>query len=120
MTDKTSKLDQLKLLGAQRRAKSSGGGVESRHKRRLDGRVAEAEVRSPENRTLHREGFGPAGEFPERALVVGSTTKPAAGVAPGPSEAKKKRSPRGTFDRTAYQKEYMRLRRQAEKREAGK
>jgi hypothetical protein len=37
-----------------------------------------------------------------------------AGVAPSP-EAKKKRAPRGTFDRTAYQRELMRKRRQKEK-----
>ena len=34
-----------------------------------------------------------------------------AGVTPRPSEAKKKRAPRGTFDRNAYQRELMRKRR---------
>ena len=34
-----------------------------------------------------------------------------AGVNSGPPEAKRKRAPRGTFDRNAYQREYMRKRR---------
>ncbi len=34
---------------------------------------------------------------------------------PSPREAKSKRAPRGTFDRTAYQREYMRKQRAEEK-----
>lgn len=50
-----------------------------------------------------------------RSDVRGAAIVPCAGVAPGPPETKRKRAPKGTFDRNAYQREYMRKRRQKEK-----
>jgi len=70
--------------------KSSDGGVESRH----------AEFPSDRSGKL--------------VATTGRKSDPA-GVAPGPSEAKKTRAPRGTFDRKTYQRDLMRKRRAAEK-----
>ena len=41
--------------------------------------------------------------------------KPEPAPEPKPAEGKRKRAPAGTFDRTAYQREYMRKRRQKER-----
>jgi hypothetical protein len=49
--------------------------------------------------------------------VVPDTRQPAAGVASGPREAKPRRA-RGTFDRTAYQRQYMADRREREAADA--
>lgn len=66
------------------------------------------------------------------ALVTQATSRPlvsvtpksstvGAGVAPGPSEAKPKRAPRGTFDRKTYMRTYMRnWRAEAKRRQAEK
>lgn len=110
MADKISKLDQLKLLGANRLAKSSDGGRESR--------PAPASGGGPLP-TAHKIGDAcSALEPPNRVTnIVGrqQESKRAAGVAPSPSEAKPKRAPRGTFDRKAYQRELMRKRRSSER-----
>jgi hypothetical protein len=72
--------------------KSSGGGVEG-HARLAQAGTARKAPRSTTER-------------PALPVQVDE-----AGINPGPPEAKRKRAPRGTFDRNAYQREYMRKRR---------
>lgn len=114
MSDKQSKLDQLKLLGANRLAKSSGGGGESGPARTRPSRDGAQVPRGDEG----------AGLAPGPLEANSVAPQPRGGSlqtnATQPSGSPNKRAPRGTFDRTAYQRDLMRKRRQAEKREAGK
>jgi hypothetical protein len=111
MVDKVlSKLDQLKALQAarmERRSnpfedaargrdpvpKSSGGGME--------GHASTPSRSSDMDGLTARDGRAVKG----------------AGIKPSPPEAKKQRAKRGTFDRNAYQRDYMRKRRQTQKKE---
>lgn len=85
--------------------KSSGGGVE--------GHAGRSALQNP--------GHASNGVGTSRSSAVATEALPReaapAGIKPGPPEAKSKRAPRGSFDRNEYQRELMRKRRQAEKRE---
>lgn len=100
-------LPRCKICGERHRlggcpsSKSSDGGVESRHAGSLVGRAATDRMTGNTSRADALNEGTPSGGLPSLE----------AGVAPSPSEAKRKRAPRGTFDRNAYQRDYMRKRR---------
>ncbi len=105
MGEKVSKLDQVKALRIARATGQSSRG-------------------SPEKESV-LQGSPPPRPTRRQATVVGKDR-----VTPGPREAKpsRKRAPAGTFDRKAYQREYMRkaranvaaMRKQAEQRAKAK
>jgi hypothetical protein len=57
------------------------------------------------------------GKGSDAASVAKPQIEPERAPPQSPPETKKQRAKRGTFDRNAYQREYMRKRRQAEKKE---
>jgi hypothetical protein len=103
MADKQSKADALRAMReASYSAKSSDGGVGANTLTTAKG-VRPARSQSQVSNRVDAT--------PLRGDVATDNNHGSAGVALGPSEAKKKRAPRGTFDRTAYQRDYMRRRR---------
>ena len=78
--------------------KSSDGGGESR----------------PAAKVAQQQSAGTTGGRRAKIPAVVEVTT-SAGVAPGPSGSKPKRATRGTFDRNAYMREYMRRQRAAKK-----
>jgi hypothetical protein len=139
-----SKLDQIKALGAAKAASrnSSDGGVGKQDTRRIDdpkplgSGTAEGEGPAGSERasrvgrptkvvaglapdpsdTKARSSNGRATGLAPLGEGRSSTKEPnpvVAGSNPA-APAKKRRSPNGTFDRTAYQRELMRKRRQKE------
>ena len=90
-----SKLDQIKALGAAKAASRN------RSEALLDGEVR----------------LGAATGDGRNVEAVGLPRGPATATNLVDAPIKKKRAPRGTFDRKTYQRELMRKRRQKEKRE---
>jgi hypothetical protein len=104
-------LPKCKTCGERHRAgpcpafAKSGGGVESRHA--VESRVGDAKGGRPKGASLYKRPLS-TGDHGENPL-------PKPEVASGPPDtSKKSRAPAGSFDRKAYQRDYMR-RRRAEK-----
>ena len=99
-----SKLDQIKALGAAKAA------CRNRSEALLDGEVRLGAA-TGDGRNVEAVGL------PKGPATATNLAKEISGALHTDAPIKKKRAPRGTFDRKTYQRELMRKRRQKEKRE---